>query len=113
MYTYVKFFKSQYVESESKYYIGNDYNYDQFKMIFVVVYFYFDFSGKVKENLIRIIIFFIELLIIYIYTIFFICIIYIVGGNYVYVLIKMVLFFIMGVFFRGWKKELFFFVYFI
>lgn len=69
---YVKFFKSLYVESESKYYIGNDYNYDQFKMIFVVVYFYFDFSGKVKENFIRIIIFFIELLIIYIYTIFFI-----------------------------------------
>lgn len=53
MYTYVKPFKSQHAESESKYYIGNDYNYDQFKMTFAAVHSHFDFSGKVKENLIR------------------------------------------------------------
>lgn len=50
---HVKPFKRLHTESESKYYIGNDYNYDQFKMTFAAVHSHFDFSGKVKENLIR------------------------------------------------------------
>lgn len=101
----IKAFKSLHAESESKYFIGNDYNYDHYKLTFAAVHSHTDFSGKVKENFIRIITPPTESL-----THIFIqhplyCIIYTVGGKDVHVLSRMVLFLLMGISFRGWKNN--------